>query len=77
MSTVKVRIAVAVDHTGDWCASGWKAKSRADQYDKDAMGIATEMMEEGEEGEARYWVTAELAVPSTNEVPATVEVASD
>ncbi|MBO1080863.1 hypothetical protein [Roseomonas haemaphysalidis] len=63
--TVKVRIAVAVDKTGDWNAFGSKG-SKA----HDAMSIAVEMVEDGE---ARYWITAELPIPSAADVAGEVE----
>lgn len=55
MKTVKVKIAVAVDTDGDWCSAGW---SNAD--DNDLIGAAIENIGEGE---ARYWLIAELEVP--------------
>ena len=61
--TVTVRIAVAVDPSGDWSASGWKDA-------KDAMGCAVESIGVGE---ARYWVTAELPIPQAPEVEGKVE----
>lgn len=60
MKTVKVRIAVAVDRKGGWCASGWDTKSKPEQYERDAFGVACENLEAGE---AKYWVEAELQVP--------------
>ena len=57
MSKVKVRIAVAVDHTGDWNAYGTK-----NGKDKEMMGIAVETVEDGE---ARYFLEAELDIPET------------
>jgi hypothetical protein len=65
---VKVRIAVAVDPTGSWNASGW---DRAD--DDEMMRMACEVLEDGE---ARYFLTAELPVPEIVDIPATVEPAS-
>ena len=66
---VKVRIAVAVDHTGQWNSCGWRS-----QYadDEEMMGLACEPLETGE---ARYWLTAELDVPAQSEIAATVEKA--
>jgi hypothetical protein len=55
MNTVKVRIAVCVDSKGNWNASGWKSGK-----DSDKMGIASEGVDDGE---ARYWIEAELAIP--------------
>ena len=39
MRTVKVRIAVAVDRKGGWCASGWDTKSKPEQYERDALAF--------------------------------------
>ena len=65
MSKVKVRVAVVVDHLGDWNTCGSKNMS-----DKDAMSIASETVEEGE---ARYFIEAELDIPEQNTVQAAVE----
>jgi hypothetical protein len=73
MPTVKVRIAVAVDPTGHWNATGWRADDdRA--YEQTAMGLAVDCCAEGE---ARYWVEAELQIPGGNvsTVQATVKEA--
>lgn len=59
MKTVRVRIAVAVDPSGDWSASGWKTSNGP--AGKEAMDIALDSVGEGE---ARYWVEAELPLPS-------------
>lgn len=63
-TTVKVRIAVAVDPDGDWNACGWSSAT-----DKTARDLATETVGEGE---AVYWLEAELPVPATQVVQATV-----
>ena len=57
MAKVKVRIAVAVDHTGAWNSCGWRSAGPKD--DEELMGIALEPLETGE---AQYWLTAELVV---------------
>ena len=64
MSKVKVRIAVAVDHTGNWNSCGWR-----EAEDSDAMQLATEAVVPGE---ARYWLEAELDLPTETTVQATV-----
>lgn len=64
MKTVRVRIAVAVDKTGHWSAVGWKDA-------KDAMGHAVETLEPGE---ARYWLEADLPIPTESTVEARVTV---
>ena len=61
MATVKVKIAVAVDPTGLWCAHGATEISDDDAFDTPVECVGF--------GEARYWVTAELAIPE----PTTVE----
>lgn len=68
--TVKVRIAVAVDKRGEWCAGGY---SRQADDDSPFRWIVDDL----EEGEARYWVAAELSIPeqATAEVAGEVEAA--
>lgn len=61
MKTVKVKIAVAVDPDGDWNANGW---SSADD-DIMMMDLVVDTLKDGE---ARYWVEAELPVPETQSV---------
>lgn len=68
MKTVKVRIAVAVDPSGHWNGYG-----NADALDTDALDQARQLVGEGE---ARYWLTAELPVPEAQEIAATVEEAN-
>lgn len=62
--TVKIRIAVAVDPSGDWYALG---------YPEPSDHIHGDCSEALQEGESRYWVTAELAVPEVAEVAGQVE----
>ena len=59
MKTVKVRIAVAVDPYGNWNASGWLNRD-GQIAEGEAMSIA---MDGVKEGEAKYWVEAELPIP--------------
>ena len=63
--TVKVRIAVAVDRDGKWNASGWGKGSA--YANGEAMDIAIEGVDEGE---ARYWVEAELPIPEAETISA-------
>lgn len=63
--TVKVRIAVAVDPSGDWNACGCKGME-----DGEMMALACDTVGGGE---ARYFLTAELPIPSPSEIPARVE----
>ena len=60
MATVVVKIAVAVDPTGQWNAVGWPASDNLNDCNPQAMDIAASAHAEGE---ARYWVTAVLQVP--------------
>ena len=68
MATVKVRIAVAVDARGNWNACGFSAA----RSDKDKMDSCVEMLDDGE---ARYWLEAELAIPETPTIQADVAAA--
>ena len=70
---VKVRIAVAVDVNGDWGCSGWRNATPKDWATM--MDLAAEDLEQGE---ARYWLTAELDTPGpAREVVADVAMATD
>jgi hypothetical protein len=63
--TVTVRIAVAVDPTGGWNACGYSG-----MRDTDGMEFASETLHDGE---ARYWLIAELPVPEAPMITARVE----
>ena len=64
--TVTVRVAVAVDPSGDYAAGGWSGGEAWEDQDY--------ILDNLENGEARYWLTAELALPSPPlEVEASVE----
>ena len=74
-ATVKVRIAVAVDPKGRWVASGWSGDNSSgpeshnellEMYDDDTIGPS----------ERFFWLTAELPLPTIDEVPAESEEAS-
>jgi hypothetical protein len=67
MKTVKIRVAVSVDPGGDWSASGCKGMK-----DQDAIEFSRETI--GDQ-ERTYWLTAEVEVPETLEVPTSVTVA--
>lgn len=69
MRTVTIRIAAAIDHTGDWCAYGSNGAT-----DEDVMITATETLIPGEN---RYILTATLTVPEVAEVNATVHQQRD
>lgn len=68
--TIKVRIAVAVDPRGGWCAAGWGTDEKGDN--KRAMDMALDGVGEGE---ARYWVEVVLPLPSVPVVNAVAEPA--
>ena len=65
MATVKVRIAVAVTPEGDWNACGWSGTAS----DDDKMSICVDSLAAGEK---RYWLEAELEVPSVDVVQSSV-----
>jgi len=73
MTTIKVRIAVAVDPKGQWNAVGWStAPSDDDMSDLALEGVG--------EGERIYWLTAELDVPARfapEDIPASVDQNSE
>jgi len=66
--TVKVRIAVAVDPSGEWSATGWHEAS-----DELMMECARDSVADGE---ALYWLEAELAIPEPETVQASVTEAA-
>lgn len=72
MKTVKVRIAVAVDPFGNWCAAGWNGTTE----DK----LRHNASENVDSGERIYWLTAELEVPEGHkekDIPAAVSAISN
>ena len=68
MDTVKVRIAVAVDAKGNWNAVGFSGSKN----DADKMELCVEVLDDGE---ARYWLEAELKLPVHATVQADVSAA--
>lgn len=68
MATVRVRIAVAVTPEGEWNACGWSGS----ESDDDKMSICVDSLASGEK---RYWLEADLEVPSTGEMQASVTAA--
>lgn len=64
--TVRVRIAVAVDPSGDWSACGW-----AGSEDDDKRGIASDTVGEHE---AIYWLEADLPIPEQRRIEPTITV---
>ena len=63
--TVRVKVAVAVDKNGRWMATG-----AHDNKDRISMDTCLDFVEEGE---ARYWLTADLPIPEETTVEAGVE----
>jgi hypothetical protein len=63
--TVKVRIAVVVDKEGKYAATGYTAMTDDHAFDFLIEGIA--------DGEARYWLEAELPIPKIQVVKASVK----
>ena len=60
--TVKVRIAVAVDHTGAWSSRGWSHHTdpeKLKRYAADDLKL----------NPAFYFVTAELPIPEVQPIP--------
>lgn len=65
---IRVQVKVAVDHNGEWSAGGWGYKGGENEVE---FG---DLIDSLEPGEARYILTAELAVPpKATEVAAAVE----
>ena len=65
MKTVKVRIAVAVDSQGNWAASGWSGKGDPGAASDYMADIARDGVGEGE---ALYWVEAEIPMPEVQTI---------
>ena len=65
MKTVKVRIAVAVDTQGNWASSGWSEKGDQVDINEYMADIARECVGEGE---ALYWVEAEIPMPEVQTI---------
>jgi hypothetical protein len=56
----KVRVAIAVDSTGTWNACGWGGPD-SKASDSEKMGLAVDGVADGE---ARYWLEAEVDLPT-------------
>lgn len=63
--TVRVRVAVAVDDTGDWAASGAKGMDDADAIEsaQDCLNLTAQLS----------WITTDLPIPVAREIVASVE----
>ena len=57
---IKVRVAIAVDGTGAWNACGWGGPDST-AVDSEKMGLAVDGVANGE---ARYWLEAEVDLPT-------------
>ena len=55
----KVRIALAIDHTGAWSCSGWGRPGK-DVSDSEKMSFAIECLESGEN---QYMVEVDIDIP--------------
>jgi hypothetical protein len=71
----KIRIAVAVDQDGQWCACGWNirrgsSKNKERIEDADPETLMDSAIEGVESGENRYWVEVEVESPEETKVKA-------
>jgi len=79
--TVKVKIAVAVDSDGNWNAVGWNLippKKDVEMTENQIAQAEGGMMDDAvdclsQTGEARYWVEAELPLPTIDTVDGEVK----
>lgn len=67
MKTVKVRIAVVVAPDGSWNSCGWSGA----ESDEEKMELALEVVPSN--GEARYYLEAELPLPCDPTIQAEVK----
>lgn len=63
--TVRVRIAVAVDETGDWSAAGWRMhpSRKAGKHDDELKEIALDRVQGKCVG--FHWIEADIPIPET------------
>jgi hypothetical protein len=66
---MKIRIAVAVDETGEWMSYGWGRKTH-DVPDRKLIEEASDGLRENRKV---YFITAEIEPPKTEEIQGTVE----
>ena len=72
MTTLKVRIALAVNpETMEWNSSGWGGGDR-EPSDKEKMDMAIEVLPEGER---RFFIDAEIDVKPTSVIAGIAETA--
>jgi len=59
----KVRIAIAVDETGGWSATGWNPSTES--CDENMVFLCVdELMEDGATLIATHWIEAEVDIPA-------------
>jgi len=66
---VKCRIALAIDHRGDWNCAGWGGMGTSTS-DRDKMGTA---IGGTADGERRYWIEVEIPIPESTVIDAIAE----
>jgi len=66
---MKIRIAVAVAPNGEWNSAGW-GRPEKEVPDRDKMDLAVEPIEAG----ARYFIEAEVNLPTTTTVKGAVSI---
>jgi len=71
MTTVRVRIAVAVDPQGNWNAAGWKVHGHQPE-EREFLFCALEGLDSSEE--SCFWVEADLPIPEIQTVQGEVKV---
>lgn len=61
--TVRVRIAVAVDETGDWASAGWRraTSQKTEKHDDDMQGVALDGVQGNYVG--FHWIEADIPIP--------------
>ena len=69
---VKVKIALVIDENGVWNANGWS--SDKPHHDEEVMDMAIEGVGDGE---ARYWIEAEVDTPEVKTIAGTVTPAKE
>ena len=69
---MKIRIAVAVDSSGEWRAQGW---SHSDEVGVMAYAMDGVDLDERKLAIAQYWVEAEVEIPAPKVIQATAEKA--
>lgn len=68
---MKIKIALAIDQAGHWCAAGWNL-SDGDEKPNFLMDHAVDGVASGE---SRYWVTVDVEPPKVKELKGELEKA--